>query len=348
MDTATQQGEAAQPQFGPRNPRCTRPMFSVIVPTRDRTLLFERALLSILAQKQVELEVIVVDDGSDDAAASACRALALQHPSVRWFSLPRRTKGHGPSFSRNTGAALAQGRYLCFLDDDDQWVDQAHLRRCMDSVAAQGTPVDMYLSDQQAVFADGRVHPGPLWLCGVHAKASSAADAHGSRRVSTVELLQAPSFAHLNCTIMRRSLFESLGGFDESLRYEEDRDLYLRALDAAGLVLYNPAVIGRHHIPDRHRSDNASTSASEIEKRIQQLRICDKLITTAQHPGLRALGRQAKGHTLKRLAEALWTAGRNRPALIYMDEALALAFSFKWLAYVALRRVQASFTTHRP
>ena len=323
--------------------------FSVVIPTRNRPVEFDRALRSVLAQEGASLEVIAVIDGASDADLAAYRQLdAAADPRVRLHPLPQRAAGHGPSFSRNTGAALAQGDYLAFLDDDDVWDDPQHLQRCATSLQASATRVDLFLADQQAVFHDGRLPTEPLWIRGAERFATGPTDAVGSRAIDADGLLKLPGFAHLNCSIYRRSFFETLGGLDESLRYEEDRDIFLRAIDVADGILFNPSVVARHHIPNRLGTDNASTLVGALEKKLYQLRLFDKAILGARTPGIRRYAQRAKGYELKHIAQMLTQTGRFGDALFYMRESLMISFSIKalvWTLWLALRASTARSAT---
>ena len=91
------------------------PLASVVVPSHNRARLLKRTLRSILAQQLVDLEVIVVDDGSiDDTAAVA--AAAGRRVIVR-----RNARPAGVSAARNQGIAAARGDWIAFCDDDDLW-----------------------------------------------------------------------------------------------------------------------------------------------------------------------------------------------------------------------------------
>jgi glycosyltransferase involved in cell wall biosynthesis len=310
------------------------PMFSIVIPTRDRADLFERTLQSVFEQTFNDFEIIVVNDGSSEKQLDLYQSLESRYDErVRFIHLPHRSKGHGPAYSRNVGAASARGGYLCFLDDDDLWIDRSHLQRVHDSVTASADPIDLYFTDQLAVFPDGQPHPGGLWISGLETRIDTSPDAHGNYPVRIDHLLRRTGFAHLNCTIYRRAFFEAIGGMDESLRYENDRDVYLRAIDAAQHMCYNPAVIAQHHIPNPKRADNVSTAVSLIEKKIIQFRIFDKAIALARHRAMRAYARRAKGYELKNMAHLLQQAGKSREAFFYMREALLVSFTFKWLAY---------------
>ncbi len=310
------------------------PMFSIVIPTRDRAELFERTLQSVFQQDIDDFEVIIVNDGSSGEHLVAYQAMESRYDArVHFVYLPHRQRGHGPAYSRNVGAAHASGRYLCFLDDDDLWIDTGHLRRVRDSLAASETPIDLYFTDQRAVYPDGTEHPGGLWISGLEQRIDCPCDSLGNYAVTLDHLLQTMGFAHLNCTVYRRDFFESIGGMDESLRYENDRDVYLRAIDTAQTMRYNPAIIAQHHIPDPKKTDNVSTAVTRIEKKIIQFRIFDKAIAFSRHASMRTFARRTKGFELKNMAALLKQAGRHREAVYYMKEALLVSFTFKWLAY---------------
>jgi glycosyltransferase involved in cell wall biosynthesis len=328
------------------SPAAAPPTFSVIIPTRNRSGLFERTVQSVFEQDIDDYEVIVVDDGSTGPDVTRYRALALEWAGrrVHFHALVHRPKGHGPAYSRNFGASRAAGRFLCFLDDDDLWIDAAHLRRCRDTLAAEGDAVDLYFTDQRAVYADGSPHTGRLWISGMEQRCAAPADARGNHRVSVDELMQVSGFAHLNCSVYRRGFYDAIGGMDETLRYENDRDVYLRAVDAAHHMLYNPTVVALHHIPDAQRKDNVSTAVSQLEKRLFQLRIFDKALLAARQPAVRAFARRSKAYTLQHIALGLQTAGRPAEAAFYMREALLVGFSPGWLLQTVRGTLRAAFS----
>jgi glycosyltransferase involved in cell wall biosynthesis len=89
------------------------PLVSVVVPTRDRPTPLSRCLAALAAQTVSDvLEVIVVDDGSDDPAPIV--AVTREHRFARLIRVQHR----GPAAARNAGAAIARGGCLCFTDDD--------------------------------------------------------------------------------------------------------------------------------------------------------------------------------------------------------------------------------------
>ena len=95
----------------------SRPEASVIIPTRNRWAILSRtALPAALMQEDVSLEVILVDDGSDDATPHAVTAVGDSRVRVL-----RNETSLGAAGSRNRGIAEARGSWIAFLDDDDLW-----------------------------------------------------------------------------------------------------------------------------------------------------------------------------------------------------------------------------------
>jgi teichuronic acid biosynthesis glycosyltransferase TuaG len=85
----------------------------------------QRAIDSALAQAAVDVDVIVVDDGSVDGTTARIGRLLATEPRLRLICLG---SNNGPAHARNVGIAQATGRYLAFLDHDDCWV-ASKLRR---------------------------------------------------------------------------------------------------------------------------------------------------------------------------------------------------------------------------
>jgi len=309
--------------------------FSVILPTRNRPALFAQALASVLGQAGTRLEVIVVADGCDPALLSAYQPTwNAAGGRLRVIHLPRSPRGHGQSHALNLGVASASGDYVAFLDDDDVWTDPGYLARLSDMLAAAPAPIDLLLADQ-AAFQDGDRIARPIWIedLGARLPTLRAPDACGAYVVTPAELLTAHGFCHLNTTVVRRELFLVLGGLDENIRYECDRDFYLRAIDAATRIVYRPGIVARHNIPDATRRDNMSTTVSALEKRLFQLRVLDRGLLFARDPAIRTHARRHKGYVLKAMAEELTRSGRHAAASRYAYEALAFGCSLKWLAY---------------
>lgn len=182
----------------------TAPLVSVIIPTFNREKLVARAIESVLAQTYPHFELIVVDDGSTDATA-----VLLARYADRMRVL-RRDHG-GVSAARNCGIRAAAGWLIALLDSDDYWMPEK-LAYQVDVFVRH--PEIMIGQTEEIWIRNGvRVNPGRR-----HQKKSGLIFEQ-----SLPLCLISPS-----AVMLRRSLFDEIGLFDESLPACEDYDLWLR------------------------------------------------------------------------------------------------------------------------
>jgi glycosyltransferase involved in cell wall biosynthesis len=107
---------------------------SVVIPTHDRRDLLAVTLRSVLRQKNVQLDVIVVDDGSTDDTLEFLRT--IDDPRVRFI---RNESPQGVRTARNQGIAATSGEWLAFVDDDDVWAPEK-LARQLQAAHESGRP----------------------------------------------------------------------------------------------------------------------------------------------------------------------------------------------------------------
>ena len=89
---------------------------SIIIPVYNVVKWLERCVLSVVSQGLVDYEVILVDDGSTDGSGALCDELCHQYESLKVIHQPN----GGLSAARNAGMAAAKGRYITFVDSDDE------------------------------------------------------------------------------------------------------------------------------------------------------------------------------------------------------------------------------------
>ena len=177
---------------------------SVVIPTCNRAHFVRQAITSVLQQDYPDIELIVVDDGSRDGTAAVVSGFG---PDVRYLWQENR----GVSAARNRGVAVSTGDLIAFLDSDDLWLPS--------KVSAQVG----YFAAHAAAQA---CHTDEVWIRhGVRVNERRIHRKQGGWQflASLPRCLISPS------TIMlRRTLWDRLGGFDESLPACEDYDLWLR------------------------------------------------------------------------------------------------------------------------
>ncbi len=197
-------------------------MISTIVPTFDRAALLRRALSSVQSQSLRSDEVIVVDDGSSDGTREL---VASEFPTVRYLF----QDNLGVSAARNRGARAAAGEWLAFLDSDDEWLPPK-LERQLQALAAE--PEARICHTDEIWIRDGRrVNQGRR-----HAKPSGWV----FRRCLPLCAIS-PS-----AVVIHRSLFEALGGFDETLPACEDYDLWLRLSAGHPVLLVDEPLVVKY------------------------------------------------------------------------------------------------------
>ena len=181
------------------------PRVSVIIPTFNRSKKVVRAVTSVLNQSFRDFEIIVVDDNSTD---NTNQALAKYRSSITYV---RKPVNRGVSAARNIGIESSAAPWIAFLDSDDYWLnDKLHVQ--MDFV--DRSPETVACQTEEIWMRKGRrVNPRKR-----HKKPS------GDIFKQSLKLcLVSPS-----SVILKRSLFEKVGFFDEGLPAAEDYDLWLR------------------------------------------------------------------------------------------------------------------------
>ena len=207
------------------------PSVSVIIPTHNRRDWVREAIASVAAQTCRDFELIVVDDGSADGTGTLVDEFSPVCPRLRYVH----QANQGVSAARNTGVALSSGPYLAFLDSDDVW-QPSKLARQLAFFAAH--PWASICQTEEIWLRRGvRVNP--------HAKHRKTGGDMFAR--SLERCLVSPS-----AVMLRRALFDRVGGFDPQLPACEDYDLWLRIGATEPIHLLDTAlVIKRGGHPDQ-------------------------------------------------------------------------------------------------
>jgi glycosyltransferase involved in cell wall biosynthesis len=180
------------------------PLVSVVLPSRNRWPFLRQALASALAQEGVDLEVVVVDDGSTDETPARLAEVADTRLRVL-----RHDVASGVARARNDGIEAARGEYVAFLDDDDLWAP-AKTREQLAALEAAGA--GLAWSGTVVVDETGRALR--------RLRVPPAGDVRERLRGGNV--IGSPSVV-----LARRELVRRIGGFDERLAVLADWDLWL-------------------------------------------------------------------------------------------------------------------------
>lgn len=214
-----------------------QPFVSVIIPTFNRALLLERALRSVHSQSFPNFEVIVVDDGSTDNSKAIVEDLCHKLSPHQSWSYHFQNNG-GVSSARNLGAALARGKWLAFLDSDDEWLpEKLHVQ--MDYLEAK--------PELEFVFSD------EIWLRnGLRVNPKKKHQKSGGR-----VFFAAVQECFIGCStvVIQKEFFKNCGGFREDFPVCEDYDLWLKIAAEHVVGFIDEPLVVRHG----GRTDQLST-----------------------------------------------------------------------------------------
>lgn len=184
----------------------TDDLVSVVIPSYNMAQYLPQAVQSVLAQSYTNLEVQIIDDGSNDDTPEVVQQWQAD-PRVRVHRQPNGGLPH----ARNQGIALTRGPFIALLDADDTWVPDKLSRQM---ALFQGRPeVGVVYSSYQRMDSAGQ----PLWT-----------EPPRMHRGWVSGALLIENFIPVSSAVVRRECFARCGAFDEALRMGQDYEMWLR------------------------------------------------------------------------------------------------------------------------
>jgi glycosyltransferase involved in cell wall biosynthesis len=203
------------------------PLFSAVIPAYNCERYVARAIRSVLAQREVSVECIVVDDGSSDATVSVVERFGT---SVRLIRQPN----GGAAAARNTGIAAARAPYIAFLDADDFWLDAKLLAQAQMLRAHPRLPLVSTLW----TWLPSSTDPGQFDFSG------PAPDPVARRILPGWTSLLRDPYLCTPTVVVSTEAANACGGFDSRLPSAEDVDFFLRVCDGRPYGLIEQPLAG--------------------------------------------------------------------------------------------------------
>ncbi|MEQ8924675.1 MAG: glycosyltransferase [Fulvivirga sp.] len=260
---------------------------SVIIPVYNRVGLIVETLKSLVSNKhqEIELEVIVIDDGSTDGGAEL---LAKEYPWIRLFS----QENQGAPTARNYGLHKAKGEYILYLDSDDLIEENFFFKKIRAFENNRGVigvygPFDYFDADTKTIIPRHSVYP-------------TIPTPHSEEHIKN---LLGGWFIPCNAFLWRKDALMTIGGQREELIINQDVDLTFRALLKGKIVGVDaPKALIRQHKSERVGVLNSETKL----KAMLELRLAFMETLT-----LNGINNNSFKQATGRYLFNLWTANRK-------------------------------------
>jgi len=212
---------------------------SVVIPTYNRAHMIGRCIRSVISQTYYDFEILIIDDGSVDNTEQVIRS--FKDPRIKYV---RNQIQVGANAARNTGIKLAKGKYIAFLDDDDEWL-QTKLFKQMAVM-------------ENASESIGAVYTGRIVI--KSGKVVSIVSPHFQGNIIS-KLLDENCVGTMSTVMIRSKLLLQNGGLDEKLLSCQDWDLWLRIAERYEFACI-PDILVKYHITEKSITSN-------IQKQLQ-------------------------------------------------------------------------------
>ncbi|BCS54962.1 glycosyltransferase family A protein [Geobacter sp. SVR] len=224
-------------------------MISVIIPAYNAARYICKAIDSVLAQTWTDFEIIVIDDGSSDNTHLLVQS---RYPAVSCF----RTVNKGVSHARNYGIAQARGSLIAFLDADDHWLPEK-------------------LEKQEALFKKdpslGLVFTDNFFFDERGISPFTVNKKNRLMRGNVVRNIFLNSYVVTSTVMVRKSVFERVGLFEEGLSVAEDDNMWMRIGMNYGIALVDEKLV-MYRMTVGSLSSDFTAVISGVERQIELMK----------------------------------------------------------------------------
>lgn len=189
---------------------------SAIITTKNRLELLKRAINSILDQTFTDYEILIIDDNSIDDTKEYCTCLINENKKIRYISIPEK-ESSGISHARNIGIKNSEGKYIAFLDDDDEWypeklekmVEKFENNNKLGMVFGGIEKITSYNNQKIIVKKNILLEPR-------------------KKKNMKYNILWTNLVCGNSNPMIKKEVFETVGYYDENLKEQEDYDMWIR------------------------------------------------------------------------------------------------------------------------
>jgi glycosyltransferase involved in cell wall biosynthesis len=299
------------------------PLVSVVIATRDRPELLQRAVRSILRQTLQEIEIIAVDDGSPRETVMQCAAeVTAIDPRVAFhIAALAPVPARGISESRNYGLSLARAPYTVFFDDDDEMSEPGHLETAAGFLRQY--PGTLYLADIRSVDNGRIVSESRMRAVEPVITQNQISADPPVFQASIAQFAKAIThrYPHFNAALLDTALVREIGGFMGPLFLAEDVNLFLRYADRCTAVIYRRQAVVDFDVTPRPRAFNI---LPPHERDIIACMALSQARTRLSNPHLHRAARHIEAFLLASAAGKMNAQGNRLAARALARQSLAL------------------------
>lgn len=298
---------------------------AVVIPFYNRVELLKVTLDSVMQQTMMPGEIIVVDDGSESDNHEAAKQLISSYDTE--INLFRKENG-GTATARNHGFQQSKSDYIIFLDSDDLIMPK---RIESDQSLLKENDYDMIYGPSYTFSDDINQMK---FMRSQHQRNLKFLEKNRAENMLLMRLhLASPNVATIN-----RNLISKLNGFDESIRYSEDYDFWVRLFRIDPNIYYRHEALSAYRFSPDHRS-----KSKDFEKKVlSRLKINEKFFENPANQALSNLRRPALSRLYQTLANDYWADKNFEKFRHYFKKALDYGF-FNLSNKTKLRYIKSLF-----
>lgn len=218
-------------------------LVSVVIPTYNREKTLARSIESVLNQTYKNFEIIVVDDNSIDSSNEIMNRYMQENSNIKYI---KHNRNKGGSAARNTGAKAASGKYLSFLDSDDEWIEN---KLELDISTIINKTADMVYSDMDVIDVKTQI---------------MTKHKHLPCKDMYLGLLSRNIIGGTSVITIKKSVFEEINGFDENLPSCQDWDFYIKVAYMHKILKIDKSLL-KYYVHSESISGNINNAISGNE-----------------------------------------------------------------------------------
>ena len=303
----------------------TLPTVSIIIPTFNRAKLLPRALESVRAQTVADWEIVLIDDGSTDETE---RVAAEYGRTLGPRLVYHRQKNQGASAARNRGLELSRGRFVAFLDSDDEYLPTKLERQL--ALFELRPELGLVYSDYAYVDLAGTQHPSALDTCHTLARqvpTELVAPGLYVCRSSLLDWLLREYFIATIVGMVRREVLGSEIRFPNELSYAEEWLFYLQVAQRCRAGFVDEPLAVHHHLTGSLARTDTHRNTLRLRRLLETIPVVLPDLTRPQRRRLHHRWASAS----RQLGYDAFRAGRFGEARKYLQDALCGAPSVRGL-----------------